>query len=243
MTVRSRIGRRLLAMYQATERRVYRRGFIGVCIGILLVIGWPVLVGVAARLSYNGKSYTVAQRLWRLQAVTSWYDKDVPPANAGLAYYQLSMLTPAVDQLEHALSIAHPARQCQIRWNLAIVLATRADQQVQANPNDAVGDYARAINVLNNDDCLSRPEYRDKFQQYITALTTKMEALIAQIAAQHKRPEDANKKQEQTKTPSDSEKAEKAIKQQNDYQHSMTYDRYEKQSDEEKDKAYSESVW
>lgn len=244
MIVRLHTPQRLGRLYRLTERRGFRRGFAAVCcLGLLMVAG-PVLLGVVARLSYNGRSYAAAQRVWRLQAVVAWYDKDIPPANAGLAYYQLGMLTPAVDQLEHALAIAPSVRQCRIRWNLAIVLATRAEQQAQSNPNDAIGDYARAINVLDNDYCLSQPEYRDKFQQYSEALTAKMEALIAQISAEHKRPED-NDKQQPNNEPavSDEEKTKKEIEQRSNYQNSTTYNRYNQQSQEEQIKGYTESVW
>lgn len=244
MKIRPWLTHRLERMYRASERRSFRRGFIGVGVVAILIAGGPVGLGVVARIAYNGKSYDVAQRVWRAQSMVAWYDKDVPPANAGLAYYQLSMLSPAVDQLEHALSIAQPPRECRIRWNLAVVLAARADQQTQSSPNDAVGDYAWAINVLSSDYCLSQSEYHDKFQHYIDALTAKMEALIEQISAQHKRPEDTKKKQDpDNKTPSDSDKADKEKKQQNDYQNSIDYQRYDQQSEDEKIKGYSESVW
>lgn len=229
--------------YRTSGRKGFRRGFIGVCAVVILIVGGPIGLGAAAHISYGSKNYGAAQRVWRIQSVVAWYDKDIPPANAGLAYYQLTMLSPAVDQLERALSIAHPSRECHIRWNLAVALAARASQRTQSSPNDAVGDYARAINVLSSEYCLSQSEYRDKFQDYIKVLADKMAALIEQISAQHERPEDTKKEQEPTTTPTDDDKADKAKKQQNDYQNATSLQRYNGQSEDEKTRGYSESAW
>ncbi len=244
MSVQLWLSRHLQRLWRMTEQKTFRRSFVIVGSIILLIVGLPVIIGLIAQLSYQSKNYEVAQRWWRAQSIVAWYDKDVPLANAGLAYSQLDNLTPSIDRLEQALALAHPSRECRVRWNLAVVLDRRADQRKQGQPNDAVGDYARAINILSEERCLNDPEYHDKFQQLIDTLTNKMELLIMQINEQHQRPEETEDQQaEENTTVPDEEKNQQQAKRQNTYQNNLNEDRYDQQSEEEKNKKYTESVW
>lgn len=209
----------------------------------LLSVGLPFVIALGGQVAYSGGDFTSAQKIWRLTANISWYDQDVPIANAGLAYYQSGHVDQAIDQLEQALKITVPKRNCKIRWNLAVALAQRADERASTQPNDAIGDYARGINVLDDAECKNDPEYRDKFQQLSTALTQKMNALVEQIKEQHKRPTDPQDKNEKDKTTSDDDKAKDQAKRNKDYQHDIYDGRYDQQTDEEKERGYQENAW
>lgn len=238
--------RRILSIYgqklwRRSEKPQTKRLFLVLSVVAILLIGVPVLADMIGHISYRGGDYAMTQKIWRFDALVSWYERDVAPTNAGLSYYKAGQLTPAVDQLERALKRGSPKRDCRIRWNLASVLGARAAERTQSQPNDAIGDYARAINVLNETSCKNNPQYTENFQRLSDDLNNKMQALIKQISDEHKRPADDEKKD--TKQTSDQERTKQQNQNQVEYQNSINNDRYDQQTDEEKDKSYKEKAW
>lgn len=228
-------------LWRKTETKAARRVFRIMASLAILFVGVPVGLDAAGHMAYRSKDYETAQKMWRLNQVVAWHDKDVSRTNAGLSYYKQDRLTPAVDQLEGALKLAKSARECRIRWNLAVVLAARASQRTVDQPNEAVGDYSRAINVLASQKCLEDPSYKDSFMRLSEDLNNKMQALIKQIADQHARPADDSEKD--TKPTSEEERTKAQNQQQIEYQNDLNYQRYSQQPEEERYSSDGENAW
>ena len=243
MKVKNVTLKQLQRLWRFTEQRAVKRVVIGFSIIVLLVAGTPVVLVAFGQMAYRSNDFATAQKIWWVDAHVSWYEKDVPYADAGVAYYQAGNMSQAIDQLERALKIVAPSRNCKVRWNLAVASVQRADQLSQSQPNDAMGNYARAINVLDDQTCLSDPSYKDKFTALSDSLKLKLEALVKQINDAHTRPADAEEKNKTDTTTSDADKAKEEQKKQNDYQHDLNMNRYDQQSDDEKNKSYSEHAW
>lgn len=247
MSIRTYAARTAHVLWAFTERRIVMRGVVVIASIAVAVVALPLVTDLTAHIAYNGNNFANAQRLWRANAHIAWHNQDIPTANAGLAYYRAGHLTPAVDQMERALRLTVPARECRIRWNLALALYQRGDQRVaEQQLNDAVGDYARAINVLDWQSCLDDPEYSEQFQQLSEALTQKIEALIARINEQHQRPTDTEEEQQgdsDDNATGDQTKAQKQREEIIRYQNSTNDERERAQDPEQRLQKYQYKAW
>lgn len=234
----NRLLRLAMAMWQFLERRGVRRAIIAILSSCLVIIAVPFICSAASALMYKSHSYSTAQRLWRLGGRLTWYDTDVPQNNAGLAYYRAGQLTPAIDRFEIALKRVRPARNCGVRWNLAVALSQRGDDRAANQQlNDAVGDYTRAVNVLDVDPC------RDDsaFQQLRDALQKKIEALLRTIEEQHKR--QTTEKTDSDADMSEEQREEDAQKRQREYRNNTDAERQREYAKAHPDAGYSEVAW
>ena len=122
------------------------------------------------------------------------------------------------------------------------MLAARAGEQSQQNPNGAIGDYARAIAVLSSESCRNNALYSTSFAELSSQLDAKMQAIIRQVAEQHKRTDNQEKTDKSTPT----DQATRQQQQQErliEYQNNLDNNRYSSQTDEEKNKSYEEKAW
>lgn len=226
--------------WQQTEQASFRK-LAKITAGLLLlVVAVPLLVDASARLAYRSSSYDMAQRIWRVGQVLTWYDRDVPAYNAGTAYYRLANWTPAIDQYEASLKLAPESRQCAVRWNLALALNQRGDEGARTTQeNAAIGDYTRAVSILEYPSCADDPA----FDELRDAISQKLAALIERINQQNSRPNYNTQKPEDNPPETDEQEADEQAKRQREYRNSVNDSRYREQSDEEITQGYQNKAW
>jgi len=245
MKLRKQLSELLYTAWHLTELPVTRRVVLVVATISVLFTGLPVALNTAGNVAYRSNNYQLAQQLWRLNQRVAWHDTDIPHANAGAAYYRLTNWTPAVDQLESALKLAPTERTCRVRWNLALSLDQRATVHITGQQlNAAVGDYTRAVNVLNFAICTDDQAYKDDFIALQATLNKKLETVITQINEQHKRPSSTQDTDPNQKPETDQqEKAEEEARKTEMYNYQSHTGRYNDQTAEEKAQGYQTKPW
>jgi hypothetical protein len=192
------------------------------------------------RVAYQTQNYIAAERIWRAGNVITWYDKDIPPYNSGTANYRMSQWDASVSQLERALKYAPESRQCRVRWNLALALNQRGDTRARSQQeNAAVGDYTRAITLLEYKSCIEAAE----FAAMRDVIAKKLESLIDRINQQHSRPQTPNDSQDNDDAAKDQDEAADRQKRQVEYRNSINSNRFNDQPDDEKTDSYQNKAW
>lgn len=227
-------------LWRQTEQTSTRKA-IKIIVGLsLLAVGLPLVANVTGRLAYRLSSYDAAQRIWRINQVVAWYDRDIPAYNTATAYYRLANWTASIDQLERALKQAPESRQCEVRWNLALALNQRGDERAGSQQeNAAVGDYTRAVSLLGYPACAEKPA----FSELREVIDRKLASLIERINQQNSRPQSTIPSQENEPQKSDDEEAAEQAKRQREYRNSINGNRYNEQTDEQKEQGYQNKAW